>query len=109
MNFSNLANLKDIVHEGAFRIAANTTINPYVLGAWVRMCQLDGNRNSISTKFDKLQVDKLIDEMKGIMVDSQANIQLELRRVMEKYGINFLTMVPTKRRKEERIYSRAIN
>ena len=89
LNFSNIANLKDVVPEGAFRIASNTTVDPYVLGAWIRMCQLAGDRSSIETVFDAKQVDKLIDEIKNIMLDKEANIQADLRNVMGKYGIDF--------------------
>jgi HTH-type transcriptional regulator/antitoxin HigA len=89
LNFSNIANLKNVIPTGAFRMASNTTIDPYVLGAWVRMCQLAGNSNSIETIFDAHNVNKLIDEIKSIMIDENANIQADLRKTMGKYGIDF--------------------
>lgn len=89
LKFSNIANLKEVVPEGAFRMASNMTVNPYVLGAWIRMCQLAGNGNSIATVFDISQVDKLIDEIKKIMTDKKSDIQTDLRTVMARYGIDF--------------------
>lgn len=89
LNFSNIANLKDIVPAGAFRMASNTAVDPYVLGAWIRMCQLAENCNSVKTVFDVGQVDKLVNEVKNIMLDKNASIQADLKDVMRRYGIDF--------------------
>lgn len=49
--------LKEMIPAGAFRLAANTAVNQNVLGAWIRLCQLAGNRKTLSTKFDKKDTD----------------------------------------------------
>lgn len=89
LQISNIKNLKEIVPLGAFRMAANTTVNPYVLGAWIRLCQLAGNSRSITTRFDKKHSYDLINEIKNIMCKEDANIQRDLKSVMQKYGIDF--------------------
>lgn len=88
LQISNIANLKDIVPAGAFRMA-NKAVDPYVLGAWLRMCQISADRRSVDTKFDIKKVDSLSDEIKAIMMDSNAMIQNDLREVMARYGIDF--------------------
>lgn len=89
LQISNIANLKEMIPSGAFRMAANTTVNPYVLGAWIRLCQIIGNDRTISTKFDRKYTNDLINEIKSIMCQKDANIQNDLKNVMEKYGIDF--------------------
>lgn len=89
LQISNIANLKGMIPAGAFRMAANTSINPNVLGAWIRLCQLTGNDRAISSKFDKKYTNDLISEIKDIMCQKDANIQRNLRDVMVKYGIDF--------------------
>lgn len=89
LQISNIANLKEMIPVGAFRIAANTAVNQNVLGAWIRLCQLAGDDKTISTKFDKKYTNDLINEIKSIMCQKDANIQRDLKDVMVKYGIDF--------------------
>lgn len=89
LQISNIANLKEIIPAGNFRLAANTTVNPNVLGAWIRLCQIAGSDKAISTKFDKKYTYHLINEIKSIMCQKNATIQRDLKNVMEKYGIDF--------------------
>lgn len=89
LQISNIANLKEMIPVGAFRMATNTVVNPYVLGAWIRLCQIAGNNKTISTKFDKKYTVDLINAIKSIMCQKDANIQEDLKDVMERYGIDF--------------------
>lgn len=89
LQISNIANLKEMIPAGAFRMAVNTTVNYNVLGAWVRLCQLTENDKTISSKFDKKYINDLIHEIKNIMCQKDANIQRNLKDVMVKYGIDF--------------------
>lgn len=88
LQISNIANLKDIVPVGAFRMA-NRAVNPYVLGAWIRMCQISADNRSVATHFEIDKVDELISEIKSVMINRDANIQKELRKIMGQYGIDF--------------------
>lgn len=89
LQISNLANLKEIVPEGAFRLATNTTVNPYVLGAWIRLCQIAENRNAVSVQYDNNCTDSLINEMKYIMCRNDSNLQRDIKDAMKNYGIDF--------------------
>lgn len=92
LQISNIANLREVVPNGAFRIAAKNKVNPYVLGAWIRLCQLSGNDRAVLAKFDKKNTNELIEEMKSIMCKKDSNIQKDLKDAMEKYGIDFSIM-----------------
>lgn len=85
---SNLCNLKDLVPSGAFRLATNTAVDPYVLGAWLRICQM-GAKSICENQFDVDKVDALIIELKDIMTNDNCDLQTELASVMMKYGIDF--------------------
>ena len=89
LQISNLANLGDMVPAGAFRISGNTAVNPYVLGAWVRLCQIAGSSACITTKFDKKHVADLTNEIKNIMCQRDIRIQEELQNTLKNYGIDF--------------------
>ena len=85
---SNLCNLKDLVPSGAFRLATSSAVDPYVLGAWLRICQM-GAKNVHENQFDVNKVDALISELKAIMIKDDCDLQTELATVMMKYGIDF--------------------
>lgn len=67
LQISNITNLKEMIPTGAFRMAGNAAVNPNVLGAWIRLCQLAGNDKTISAKFEKKYTNDLIQEIKSIM------------------------------------------
>ena len=88
LQISNITNLKEMIPTGAFRMAGNAAVNPNVLGAWIRLCQLAGNDKTISAKFEKKYTNDLIQEIKSIMCCKNAELQRDLKKVMEKYGID---------------------
>lgn len=88
LQVSNLACLKEIVPSGAFRMA-NNAVDPYVLGAWIIMCQNMADNRSLTTQFDALKINQLVKEVKMIMLSHATNIQKELQETMACYGIDF--------------------
>lgn len=88
LQISNLTNLKEIVPEGAFRMSAKAKADPYVMGAWVRLCQIAGEHRSVTTKFDATKADKLVAELKDVMCGNGA-VQQKLEELFRKYGIDF--------------------
>ena len=85
---SNLCNLKDLVPSGACRLATCKTIDPYILGAWLRICQI-GAKSIHENEFDVDKTDELIAELKAIMTNDNYDLQTELATTMAKYGIDF--------------------
>ena len=88
LQVSNLCNLKDLIPSGAFRLASSTTVDPYVLGAWLRICQICAKEEH-ETQFDVTKIDELVEELKSIMVSQRGDLQFQLSSTMMKYGIDF--------------------
>ncbi|MCD7863304.1 MAG: HigA family addiction module antitoxin [Lachnospiraceae bacterium] len=91
---SNIGDLKKVIPTGAFRMAEGTSADPYVLGAWLRLCET-GNDNSgmnngkINNGFILDKVSDLICDLKAVMLDETCDLQKRLRAVMAQYGIDF--------------------
>lgn len=92
LRVSSLTNLKDIVPSGEFRMNKDMKINPYVLGAWLRICQISGEDRQVDKTFSKYDMNQLTAELKDIMTAKNINIQKSLQDVMKKYGIVFSAM-----------------
>lgn len=86
---NSLCNLKRMVPQGAFRMERNASVKPAVLGAWLRLCQIIGDKKSISAVFDIRRLDDLIYELKQIMLNRNADIQHDLQETLGNFGINF--------------------
>ncbi len=89
LGMSDISRLDEVVPSGAFRLSSSQHTNPYVLGAWIRLCQIEGDKRTVEVQYDSSKVDNLIAEIKQIMLNSESNIQIDLRNVMRKYGIDF--------------------
>ncbi|MCR5331400.1 MAG: HigA family addiction module antidote protein [Lachnospiraceae bacterium] len=92
LQISNIANLKEIVPEGALRMSAKSKINPYVMGAWVRLCQIAGERRNVKTEFDVKRIDELVVKAKAVMCSAGESVQKSLTELFSEYGIDFSVM-----------------
>ena len=87
---SDISKLNTLVAVGAFRVSKTASIDPVVMGAWLRLCQVLGERNIKAVpQFDKQNVEQLISDLKSIMINPEANLQQDLATVMAQYGIKF--------------------
>ena len=89
LQISNIANLKGMIPEGALRMSSKSTVDPYVMGAWIRLCQIAGEKRSVSTKFDIEKIDVLVAKAKEIMCGTGESIQESLTDLFAEYGIVF--------------------
>ena len=89
LQISNIANLKTIVPEGAFRLSAKAKVDPYVMGAWIRLCQIAGENRSVSGEFDPAKVDELVAKLKKIMFKTGDTVRKSLIELFSEYGIDF--------------------
>lgn len=89
LRISNIANVKDMVPAGAFRMSNAAKVDPYVLGAWIRLCQIAGEKREVESTFNVECVDELIAELKKVMIHREDDVQEELRSIFAKYGIDF--------------------
>ena len=92
LQISNVANLKGMVPEGALRMSAKTRVDPYVMGAWLRLCQMTGEGREVKSRFDEQKVDELVAETKRVMCTTEGSPQTALRELYDRYGI-YLSVV----------------
>ena len=89
LKVSNIVNVKELVLTGAFSMWNTADVNPYVLGAWIRLCQIGGEKINVEGSFDFNKVEDLVDEIKEIMLDGNADTLNQLRETFSRYGIDF--------------------
>lgn len=87
---SDISKLGTLVAVGAFRVSKTATVDPIVMGAWLRLCQIIIEQDSKTVaRFDVKNVGQMISELKSIMTNQQSDLQNDLRNVMARYGIKF--------------------
>ena len=91
-NVSNLTNLKEMIPSGAFRMASHAAVNPYVLGAWIRLCQMNENSGALESRFYPGKIHDLTSEIKEAMRCANQDPQKLLKPIMASYGIGFSVM-----------------
>lgn len=89
LQISNIANLKGIVPAGALRMSAKSKVDAYVMGAWIRLCQIAGEHRNVKTKFDVEKVDELVAKAKTVMCDAGESVHQSLTELFHEYGIDF--------------------
>lgn len=90
LRISDISKLNDLVAVGAFRVSQKAPVDPVVMGAWLRLCQVFGERNTRAVpQFDAQNVEQLISDLKSIMLNPEADLQKDLADVMARYGIKF--------------------
>lgn len=89
LRVSNLSVLSNVAASGSFRMSTANNINPFVLGAWLRICQLQGEACKIETSFEKKRIDALVQSAKQIMCNAHGDLQKDLKNLMAEYGVDF--------------------
>lgn len=92
LRVSNVANVKNMVPTGAFRMSDSAKVDPYVLGAWIRLCQISGEKREVRSAFNIECLEELVRGLKNVMIHCEINVQEELRCIFARYGIDFSTM-----------------
>lgn len=89
-HMSDISKLDTLVAGGAFRISKTATVDPMVMGAWLRLCQIIGEQDSnVISQFEVKNVKQLISDLKAVMINPQSDLQNDLKNVMAQYGIKF--------------------
>lgn len=90
-SLSSLCSLNKVSTMSAFRMGKADKIDPYILGAWIRICQMRENSDDICCSFSKERVDELSDKLKDIMLhdDETPDTVGEIKELLKEYGIDF--------------------
>lgn len=87
---SNLVNITKINYNGAYRAQVkNTNIDPYVVFAWQRMCELLTQNIDIADKIDIEKLKEKIPEIKACMFLRVNQVQKKLTAIFAECGIAF--------------------
>lgn len=89
---SNISNVKDMVPSDTYKLSKAIRVNPYVLGAWIRLCQISVPIKSIEKSFDLDYLDALVSELKNVMTANDNDLRDVLKNVFSRYGIVFSVM-----------------
>lgn len=97
LGISNLADIPKINYNAAYRaqIRKNSRVNPYVLFAWQKICELQSNRVKDTFKISRFDKNKLIEKIPDIknLIASDSNrinyILEQLTLIFAKCGIIF--------------------
>lgn len=88
LRVSNLTNILNVSYNAAYRARTNCTVNPYVLFAWQRICELRTEQIKISQELNIEKLKNKVYEIKNIMNNSQ-NFQKDLEKLFAECGIAF--------------------
>ena len=90
LRISDISKLEGLGATGAFRISKNAPVDPVVMGAWLKLCQVLGERDTRTVpQFNAQNMEPLISDLKSIMLDPKVDLQKGLANVMARYGIKF--------------------
>lgn len=87
---SDLRDIPKMSYKAAYRAQAkNNNVDPYVLFAWQRMCELLTKNDAVADQIDLDKLQESISEIKQTMFLRGNQIQKELTRILAECGISF--------------------
>lgn len=88
LRVSNLTNILNVSFNAAYRVRTNYKVNPYILFAWQRLCELRTEKIEVNKTLDKNKLIDKIEDIKAIMNKSD-NFQKDLESLFAECGIAF--------------------
>lgn len=89
LNISCLTQIPKVSEYGAYRLATGTNIDPYVLFAWIRICDLINESIVINNDLDLGKLSKRIPDFKNLMFSDEDAIENKLKKYLGECGIKF--------------------
>ncbi len=89
LNVSNLRQIPEVSQAGAYRLAMSTSVDPYVLFTWLRMCDLIMDDQQIEKELDIDELKRKIPLLKELMFEDAARIQSRLKAYLAECGVKF--------------------
>ena len=87
---SNLLDIPKMTYSAAYRAQSKTAnVDPYVLFAWQRMCEILTSRNDVADEVDIEKLRNKIPEIKQVMFLRADQIQKKLAEIFSECGIAF--------------------
>jgi HTH-type transcriptional regulator/antitoxin HigA len=92
LNISSLESIPKIITTGAFRVSQSVKANPYVIFAWLRICELKTERLKVNKTLDVELLEGSIQKIKNLMFKEPKLFIPELERIFAECGIKFILM-----------------
>ena len=89
LNVSSLKRIPEVSQAGAYRLVMTTSVDPYVLFTWLRMCDLITDNQQIEQELDIDKLKRKISLLKELMFEDVARIQTQLKTYLAECGIKF--------------------
>lgn len=91
LNVSDLTRIPEITYNAAYRaqLSHNSTVNPYVLFAWQRLCEKETERITVQSSINKDLLREKIDDIKAMMFGSINDGVQKLQSLFSECGIAF--------------------
>lgn len=90
LNISNLLDIPKMTYKAAYRLQTrNSSVDPYVLFAWQRMCELLTDNIDVAEEVDVDKLREKVSEIKSTMFLRANQIQKKLANIFAECGIAF--------------------
>jgi HTH-type transcriptional regulator/antitoxin HigA len=89
LNISSLKRIPEIWQMGAYRLAMPTSVDPYILFTWLRMCDLIVDCQHVEKELDINELEKKIPLIKELMFEDIDSIQSKLKNYFSECGVKF--------------------
>lgn len=89
LKISCLTQIPKIAEQGAYRLESSANIDPYVLFAWLRACDLISENIVIETALDLDKLSGKLSDFKRLMFSDEGVIEGKLKQYLGECGIKF--------------------
>ena len=89
LNISNLCSIPKLAEAAAFRIQDSVRVDPYILFAWQKLCELSTEDVALDYLLDIQQLNESLEDIKSLMFKNPNVMRKELKEILGKCGIKF--------------------
>lgn len=89
LGVNNLTVIPSLAFNAAFRGSSACTVDPYVLFAWQRLCELEAEKNEVANNLDVGKLREQIPNIRKLMTTDVMTMQKELKQIFSDCGIKF--------------------
>lgn len=89
LGINNLASIPSLAFNAAFRGSSACSVDPYVLFAWQRLCELEAEKTEATAILDTEKLRQQVPYIRSLMNADIATMQSELKRIFSECGIKF--------------------
>jgi len=89
LNVSNLAHIVELSQVGAYRLATSANVDPVILFAWLRICDLITKTQIIDSVLDTVTLRQKLPLLRSLAFEDGDTIRLKLKEYLAECGVRF--------------------